>query len=76
MVLTVLEANAAKSKYTFMSLEQNANQNHIIRIANKSLENVAKPKYFGVTVTNQNRTHEEINRRPIPNSENACYHLV
>jgi hypothetical protein len=62
-----------------MSLEKNAKKkkkNHTIRIANKSLENVAKPKYFGVTLTNQIHTHEEINRRPILNSENACYHLV
>ena len=55
-----------------MSLEQNAKQNHNKSIANKSFENVEKPKPFGVTLTNQNRTHEEINKKPLLDSENAC----
>jgi hypothetical protein len=44
-----------------MSRHQNAGQ--IIKIDNRSFENVAKFKYFGMIVTSQNLIHEEIKSR-------------
>jgi hypothetical protein len=58
----------------FMSRYQTAGQSNYIRVANKSFEKVAKFKYFGVTLTDQNCIHEEIRSRL--NLGNACYHAV
>jgi hypothetical protein len=55
-----------------MSSHQNAGQNHSITTTNRSSENVAKLKYFGMKVINQNLIHEEIKIRL--NLSNACYH--
>jgi hypothetical protein len=50
------------------------NEKHSIKIANRSFEDVAKFKYQGITVTDQNCMHDEINSRL--NSGNACCHSV
>jgi hypothetical protein len=55
-----------------LSHHQNVGQNHDIKVANRSLENVAQFKCLGMTVTNQNLIHEEIKSRL--NFCNACYH--
>jgi hypothetical protein len=69
-----LEVNSEKSKYMFMSLHQTAGQSNDIRVANKSFEKVAKFKYMGATLTDQNCIHEEIRSRL--NLGNTCYHAV
>jgi hypothetical protein len=67
-------SNAGTTKYMLLSRHQNAGQNHDIKIANRSFENVAQLNNFGMTVTNQNLIQEEIKRRL--NSGNGCYHSV
>jgi hypothetical protein len=43
-----------------MSRHLNSGQSQTIRIANESFERVAKFKYLGMTLTNQNDIHDEI----------------
>jgi hypothetical protein len=69
-----LEINTEKTKYMIMSLHPNSGQNQNIRIANEPFENVAKFKFLGTTLTNQNDIHEGIKSKL--NSGNACYHSV
>jgi hypothetical protein len=57
-----------------MSRYPNSGQNQNIRTANESFESVAKFKYLGATLTNQNDIHDEIKSRL--NSGNAFYHSV
>jgi hypothetical protein len=57
-----------------MSRHPNSGQNQNIRIANGSFENVAKFKYLGMMLTNQNHIHDEI--KSGLNSGNACYYSV
>jgi hypothetical protein len=47
---------------------------HSMKIANRSFGGVAKFKYLGKTLTDQNCMQEDIKSRL--NSENACYHSV
>jgi hypothetical protein len=47
-----LEVNTEKTKYMLLSYHQDAGQNHDIKIANRSFDNVAQFRYLGTTVTN------------------------
>jgi hypothetical protein len=69
-----LEVNPEKIKYMLMSGSQKVGQKHSIKIANRSFEDVAKLKYLGTTLTDQNHMHEEI--KSGLNSGKACYHSV
>jgi hypothetical protein len=69
-----LETNAEKTKYMIMSRHPNSGQNQNIWIASESFENVAKFRYLGTTLTNQNDTHDEIKSRL--NSGNDGYRSV
>jgi hypothetical protein len=66
--------NPEKTNYMLMSHCKKAGQRHSIKIANWSSEDVAKLKYLGTTIADQNCMNEEITRRK--NSGNAYYHLV
>jgi hypothetical protein len=49
-----LEVNPEKTKYMLMSHSQKIGQKHSIKLANRSFEEVAKFKYLGTTLTDQN----------------------
>jgi hypothetical protein len=57
-----------------LSRQQDAVQNHEMKIVDRRFENVAQVTYCGATVTDQNLIQEEIKRRL--NSGNACYRSV
>jgi hypothetical protein len=69
-----LERNVEKTTYMLLSRHQTAGQNRVIKIANRSFENVLQFKYLGTTVTNQNLIQEEIKNRL--STGNSCYHSV
>jgi hypothetical protein len=69
-----MEVNAEETESIFMSYQQHTGQNHNIRIANQSSENVTRLKYFGRELTYETCNHEEICSRLI--SGNACYSAV
>jgi hypothetical protein len=43
-----LEVNGEKTEYMIMSPEQNAGQNHNIKVGNISFENVEQFRYSGI----------------------------
>jgi hypothetical protein len=53
-----LEVNADKTKYMFMSGDQNAGQNHNTKRDNKSFDRVEHFKYLGTTLRNQHFIHK------------------
>jgi acyl-coenzyme A synthetase/AMP-(fatty) acid ligase len=57
-----------------MSRDQNAGQNHNIKMDNKTFEMVGPFKYLATTLTNQNSFQEEIKRKL--KSGNAQHHSV
>jgi hypothetical protein len=69
-----LEINVEKTKYMIISHHPYSGQKQIIRIANELFQNVAKFKYSGMILTNQNGIHDENKSRL--HSGNACYHSV
>jgi hypothetical protein len=69
-----LEVNPEKTKHLLMSRSQMVGQKCSIKIVKRPFEYVAKFKYLGTTLTDQNHMHEEIKSRL--NSGNACYHFV
>jgi hypothetical protein len=58
-----IKVNAEKTKYMLLFHCHKVGQNHDIKIANRSFENVAQFRYLGMTVTNQNLIQEKIKRR-------------
>jgi hypothetical protein len=46
-----LEMNVERTKYMLLSRHQNVGENRVIKIANRSFENVSQFKYMGTTVT-------------------------
>jgi hypothetical protein len=69
-----LEINAEKTKYMIMSRHPNSGQKQNTSTANKLFQKVAKFKYLGTILTNQNDIHDEIKSRL--NSGNGCYYSV
>jgi hypothetical protein len=64
------EVNAGRTKHMLLSHHQNVGQNHDVKIANKSFENVAQFRYLGMAVIVKDLRQEEIKRRL--NLGNAC----
>jgi hypothetical protein len=69
-----LEVNPEKTKYMLMSRSQKIGQKHSMKIVNRSFEDMAKFRYLGTTLTDQNCMHKEIKSRL--NTGNACYYSV
>jgi len=69
-----LEVNAGPTKYVVMSRDQNAGQNHNVKIENKFFERAEQFRCLGITPTNQNSIQEEIKSRL--KSWNAGFHSM
>ena len=54
-----LEVNADNTKYMVISRDQNAGQNHSVKINYSTFERVEEFKYLGTTLTHQNSIQEE-----------------
>jgi hypothetical protein len=67
-----LAVNKEKTMHMLVFHYQNADQNWVIKIANRSTENVSQFKYLGTTVTNQNLVLEEIKRRVNSGGDCLC----
>jgi hypothetical protein len=63
-----------KTGYVFMCYELTAGQNRKLKVADKSFDDVARFKYLGMTLPNQNCLHEEI--ESILYSRSVSHHLV
>jgi hypothetical protein len=55
---TGLDVNSDKTKYMFVSRDQNAGRCHNIKVDNISFEMVEQFRYLGTTLTNKNSIHE------------------
>jgi hypothetical protein len=69
-----VDPETTSKRTTLMSRYQKAGRKHSIKIAIKSFENMAKFKYLGTSLTDQNFMQVEINCTL--NLGNACYHSV
>jgi hypothetical protein len=58
-----LEVNPDKTRYMLVTRSQKIGQKHSIKVANRSFEDVAKLKYLGTTLSDQNCMHEDKIRR-------------
>jgi hypothetical protein len=67
-------SNGSMYNNVLKSRHHNAGQNHNIKVANRTFENVAQFKYLVTTVKKQNLIQEESKRRS--NSGNACDYSV
>jgi len=70
----MIEKYAEKTNNISMSFERKEAENHNIKIGNKSYESVAKFRYLGTILIDQNCIYGEFKRRM--NSENACHSSV
>jgi hypothetical protein len=69
-----LEMNSERTKCMLMLCSQKIGQKYSVKIVNRSFEDVAKLKFLGTVLTDQNYMDEEIKSRL--HLGNACYHLV
>jgi len=69
-----LEVNTDKAMYVIVSRSKKAEQNHNIKIDNKSFERMDQFRVLGITLRYQNSVQEKIKSRL--KSGNACYHSV